>query len=246
MSFGVVIDHQRATEGCESFGVRQMVVCKSMSLFTCIGGFLLGTATGKAEPVLLATVSNQTVAYGDAVVEAWLAGDVFRYSAVDANGQFFQVRLFEAIQREVTLGDPPLTVTDSLTWGDDPDFPLVAHFLTDGLSYAENLFQDVAVLRNLGGEDMFTIHVPRFSEYDLFGYSIDRIDRHLTFAMESPGRDLNGDGQWTDFYVGGAYEIWGSPIPEPATVILLGLCASVILRRRSRRDLFQSGATPRP
>jgi hypothetical protein len=48
---------------------------------------------------------------------------------------------------------------------------------------------------------------------------------------------------WENGYMAQAtwsYEFYGTIIPEPATVVLFGLCASVLLRRRSRRDWFQS------
>ena len=191
-----------------------------------------GPATIEANSILLATVSNDIHPYSNTLVEAWTMRDLLQYSVQNENG-YFRARLFEDSQIDVRVNAAPITITESISAADDPDFALVAGFLTDGFSFGDDTFQDILVLRTLGGEDLLDVLVPRISEYDLFGYTVDRIDRHLTFSMESPGQDLNGDGIWTDFHIGGVYEFWGSPIPEPATLLLLALGSVALLRRRA-------------
>jgi hypothetical protein len=203
---------------------------KILGIMAC-GVVIANTKTADALPVLLATVSNDVHPYADDIIETWAMGDVFQYSVQNEDG-YFRARLFEDTRVSVRVNDAPITLNESITAADDPDFALVAQFLTDGISFAENVFQDVMVLRMLGGENILDVHVPRISEYDLFGYTIERIDRDLTFSMQSPGRDLNGDGLWTDFHIGGVYEFWGTPTPEPATLMLLALGSLAVLRRR--------------
>ncbi len=193
---------------------------------------VFGTASAEGGPVLLGTVSNQIVLYGDAIVEEWVMNDVPAITVL-MDREFFKGRLFEEGGLEVHLNDAPITMSDSVTSGDDPDFAMFARFLTDGISYGDDLFQDIRFLGRSGSEEIIQLHVPRFSEYDLYGYTLERIDRTLTLAMVSPGRDLNGDGRWTDFYVGGVYEFWGTTVPEPAALTLLGLgCLSLMHGRR--------------
>ncbi len=177
---------------------------KILGIVAC-GVVIASTKTADAVPVLLATVSNDAHPYVNDIIETAAMGDVFQYSVQNEDG-YFRVRLYEDTRVSVLVNDAPITLNESVTAVDDPDFALVAQFLTDGVSFAENVFQDVMVLRMFGDENVLDVHVPRISEYDLFGYTIERIDRHLTFSSQSPGRDLNGDGVWTDFHIGGVYE----------------------------------------
>lgn len=206
-------------------------MARTLGLLAC--AIAMGSpGTIEANSILLATISNDVHPYNDALAASWTIRDLLQYSVQNENG-YFRARLFEGSQIEVRVNAAPITITESITAADDPDFALVAGFLTDGFSFGDDTFQDIIVLRTLGSENMLDVHVPRISEYDLFGYTVDRIDRHLTFSIESPGQDLNGDGVWTDFHIGGVYEFWGTPIPEPATLLLLALGSVALLRRRA-------------
>ena len=66
---------------------------------------------------------------------------------------------------------------------------------------------------------------------DFYGYEITEIDLTVnSLTVDSPGRDWNGDGLWTDFYFDVTFTIYG--VPEPTTVLLLGLGGLAVMRRR--------------
>jgi hypothetical protein len=158
--------------------------------------------------------------------------DAFRYGLHIGPGPW----LFEDMGVTVSLNALPVTIEQRLAREDDAEFDAFVGLLTDGMpGSGSSAFQDLVILGRFGPEsDVLDYHVTQTS-VDLFGYEIEFILRRLTFSMESPGRDLNGDGLWTDFHVNGVYEIWGSPVPEPAT-LLLGVvgAAACIARRRMR------------
>ena len=125
--------------------------------------------------------------------------------------------------------DFPVTIHDTVSAANDPDFPAFVELITNGVP--EPLLQGSwsasgAVLGAGGGSDP-----------DLSGYEIDHITQILTVMQESPGLDLNGDGIWTDWSVQGVYEFYGNPVvPEPATLALLAFGSlAIVSRNRVRR-----------
>lgn len=63
--------------------------------------------------------------------------------------------------------------------------------------------------------------------------------RFDTLKIETPGLDLNGDGNWTDVYVQGVFSINDFPaqpakVPEPSTILLLGLGGLVAFFKRKQ------------
>ncbi|MCH7592386.1 MAG: hypothetical protein IH989_06380 [Planctomycetes bacterium] len=216
---------------------------KFRPLLVLLGVFMVG-AHALGTPVLLAELSNEKLLYGDDLIEEWKMNDAFMMGVLD-EGQYHSLRLFEEHGVLVRVNEAPITIHRSVSTLNDPELALIARYLTDGVSYGENLFQDLLVLGVLGGEDILDVLVPRFSEFDLAGYNLERIDRHLTFSMVSPGRDLNGDGLWTDFLVEGTYGFYGSRIPEPATLTLLAVGTVAILRRTTRPRRRRFGHTCR-
>lgn len=196
--------------------------------------FALITSAARAEPVLLATLENAYRATGDERIESWTMGGVFTYSVLDG-GDFQRARLFEDQGVSVLANTGPRTVTQSVSESTDPDFELLARFLTDGTSGTGDGFQEIEALGLRGNENLLNVLVPRFSPYDLRGYALDRIDRTLTLEMRTPGLDPNGDGRWTDFHVSGQYRVYGHLIPEPSSAALLA-CAMLALARFRRRQ----------
>ena len=127
--------------------------------------------------------------------------------------------------------DYPVTVHDTVSAVNDPDFRAFVELITDGVP--DSLEQgwwsaSGPILAAGGGPDP-----------DLSGYEIDYITQTLTVSHDSPGKDLNGDGIWTDWSVSGVYEFYGNPVvPEPATLILLAFGGfAIVSRSRTRRAI---------
>lgn len=120
----------------------------------------------------------------------------------------------------------------------EPDFAEFAELITDGLDWWLYKKMDFA----FGSQSGFNLESlllefvdPDHQGVDLNGLIIDSVTRTITVELDSPGSDPNGDGIWTDFLVTGAYEIYGSPIPEPASLSLLVVGSALALRKRKRR-----------
>lgn len=132
------------------------------------------------------------------------------------------------------------TRVDTITWGDDPDFPIYVELITDGVDwwlydlgrYAGGLF---------GGTGQFDLESARLDiidpghgGVDLEGYQVESITRTLTVLLDSPGGDPNGDGNWTDYDISGVFEFYGT-IPEPSSLVLVAFGAGCLWRRRRGR-----------
>lgn len=188
--------------------------------------------TARADLILLGTVSNTWHGTDSSIVDEQLAGDRLLYHVVGLGGG---ADLFEQYRVTIRLDAPPVTVDQSVTEGDDPDFVKIAELLTDGLSLGDPTgagLQEISVLGLIGTEEIIDLHVPRISEFDLFGYRVERIDRHVTFSITTSDDPTVG----TDSWMGGVYEFWGSVIPEPTTFVLLAVGALPLLKRRRRSE----------
>lgn len=204
--------------------------------------FILISGPAVAGPILLGTLSNTRHRTDDHVVAELSIGDRLLYTVIGfADGG----DLFEDARVTIRINGPPVTISESVTFGDDPDFATVARLLTDGRSLRGEEgsgYQEISVLGLLGGEELIAVHVPRFSAYDLFGYRVERIDRHVTFSMTEMDFPDLPDQKGTEIIFGGVYEIWGHPIPEPTTALLIlfgmGIAAAVQLTAWSGELIF--------
>ncbi|MCH7885027.1 MAG: PEP-CTERM sorting domain-containing protein [Planctomycetes bacterium] len=188
---------------------------------------------GRADQVLLATRAVRGTSGASQIIDTpqW---PVLYYR--DDTDFLDRTIIFEDFVLE---GDYPVTIHNTVSSVNDPDFDRFADFLTDGIS--QLMWTGAWTANNRwgfaggsGGPEPLILdaRVPLFGP-DLIGYEIDYIVQNLTVNLESPGRDFNDNGVWTDFHVDGVYEFWGSPIPEPATLLLLALGSVALLRRRA-------------
>ncbi len=135
--------------------------------------------------------------------------------------------------------ESPVDLKHTVSRDNEPDFNVFASLLGDGvdqdiISGAWN--QNLGLLGGAGGPESYELSaiVPQFGP-DLFGYTIDHVTRILTISVESPGSDPFGDGQWTDWTVTGMYEFYGTPIPEPTTLVVFLTAGTPYLLRRATR-----------
>lgn len=194
-----------------------------MRMAYCIAIIALFVSCGTVHggPVLLGSISNSWQGTDPATRETAEMGDRLLYTVI---GDPRSGDLFENNRVTVQRDAPPVVVDESLVFGDDPDFAVIAELLTDGLSMGNpdgTAIQEISVLGMIGeSEAIIDVLVPRISEFDLFGYEVERIDRHVAFSIISPGGIPGTEG--TVFRIDGVYEFWGQPIPEPTTLGLLG------------------------
>ena len=68
------------------------------------------------------------------------------------------------------------------------------------------------------------------------GTVIDRFSLLINdLTLDTPGSDLNGDGNWTDLRFSVTLYIEGHVIPEPSTLLLMLAGASAVLLRNLTR-----------
>lgn len=139
-------------------------------------------------------------------------------------------QLFENVNLTVgaSLGNEYMVRT-----GSDPDFATFVNTLSNG-NANDQVWRHTGVsgVGTSGGslsEALWADGQPAdFSGAQITGISLYIYD--LYFA--SPGRNPNGNGNWTDFRVGRELRIYGI-VPEPASLSLLFGLAAIARRRRA-------------
>jgi hypothetical protein len=111
----------------------------------------------------------------------------------------------------------PLGVSGTVTWtdGSSPYFENIVSAITDGVpGYIEAADTDpVGFVQSIhaASEPQFFGAQVGPSGVDLAGYAIHRIGFRVdSISIESPGTDPNGDGNWTDFSLSGAFLFEGT------------------------------------
>lgn len=73
---------------------------------------------------------------------------------------------------------------------------------------------------------------PPIIHYDLAGYQVEEIRFTIDdFALDFPGADPYGDGNWVDIILNVTVEVHG--VPEPSSAAILGACLLGFVRRRT-------------
>jgi hypothetical protein len=130
----------------------------------------------------------------------------------------------------------------------DPGFELTT-FLMDGVTYEGLTIQKIAMGYTIHtnslqfdlplidtfenwvlGTDFTHMNVPRVSPNDLGGYVVDRIDVDILVLVDDEPIPNSGVFYNTTLQV--TYSFFGAPVPDPATIFLIGSGSLVILRRR--------------
>jgi hypothetical protein len=73
---------------------------------------------------------------------------------------------------------------------------------------------------------------------DFYDYTIDAIGLKInSLIIDIPGQDPNGDGNWTDFEIDLTLNVYGSPVPIPPALWLLGsgLVGLVGIRKKFKK-----------
>jgi hypothetical protein len=134
----------------------------------------------------------------------------------------------------------PSDVSRTFSWSADstPQFGSLVALMTDGIDENINFYEsgnwggnaESAWLTGVFGSSL------SMNGVDLQGFDISRIDMRVdSLTLTTPGRDLYGDGNWTDVNISGEFLIYGSPVPEPTSFILLGLGSlALVMVRRGR------------
>ena len=159
--------------------------------------------------------------------------------------------VFEGVRLDsrVDVGRTIIATADS-----DPGFEEFVKLLTDGkqqwltLPVRLNGPNSASECRFFHGDDSCSAGI------DLRGFAVDRITYTIKdWYFETPGRDPNRNGFWTDEYFGYRLTIEGHAIPEPTTATVLAVSSALALiagRHRSRaskrsKTLDQSGQVGR-
>ena len=146
----------------------------------------------------------------------------------DEPSRYKYTYLFEDIL--VTPSDVGATFVASAST--DPHFDLFVSELTNGVD-------DILLtwmMGTSGGSGSREWESVLFSDsicggVDLFGCVVEEVTLTVnSLTLDSPGTNPYGDGIWTDF--SGDYTFSFNGIPEPATLLLLGLGGLALLRKR--------------
>jgi len=141
--------------------------------------------------------------------------------------------------RDVELTPSDVGSTFIATEHNDAEFNSVVSLLTDGVNQSWTWCGELHLDPGGGGGchswHEFNLFGPdTLNGIDFAGYTIESFELTLdALSWETPGRNPNGDGKWTDYYARGTLTITGTP--EPATLSLLALSGLAVLRRRRKR-----------
>ena len=153
------------------------------------------------------------------------------------------IRLFEGVSvTEIDVGRIFVANESS-----DPAFALFSMMLTNGIDDLLLIGAETVVPNPpsqgayLQRRESATVNpvlqfVQPVSGPDLEGYRIDRVEMEvLNMTIDSPGRDLNGNGRWSDYSGNVELRVIGAPIPEARSACLLLASLIIPVCRRTRK-----------
>jgi len=213
-------------------------------VFTCLG--LLVAQTARSSTLLAESLEiNCCGTFSSAVtVPRTVVGGQFHlgydmpFEAVSyADGTYLQVvedRLAQLVGGSLMLGEGDTGVFDFTT--DTPAISVIAAKLTDGVddpgfwigSFGFNADRIVAGGGGFGGSESGQLGLE--AGQDLAGNVIDFFRLTVDEVSWGPAPPPN-ELFWTTT-IRGSWQVYGSPIPEPSTVLLVGLGLLALARRR--------------
>ncbi len=152
---------------------------------------------------------------------------------VDFTSEFGVPVLFDETPLTAASVGTTLTATSA-----NPDFAPVVSRMTNGVDGYLFVTYGTAALRHESVAMPLWSYAPA-NGIDLQGCTIDCITMTIdALTFNTPGRDENGDGNWTDISSTVTLRVYGTAaaVPEPATMTLfaLGGLGVTLLRRRPR------------
>jgi hypothetical protein len=107
--------------------------------------------------------------------------------------------------------------------GNTPDFDDFTEYITDGLDYS--LYMRVAV-PGMASEYGKPESQWNFGDPDLFGYQIEFM------VLQVYSTSVTKDGDYISFSGDISWEFYGTPTPEPSTLLMLGMGIAAFRKRK--------------
>ncbi len=132
---------------------------------------------------------------------------------------------------DITVGIQDVGKTFIANRDNDPNFAAFVAFATDGID--DSMIMPILFTSDDPSKWDIWMSICDGNGHDLQGYRIDSISATVEYlTIDIPGENGQHDGIWTDFYLTVDYRIEGVAIPEPATIVLLGLGTITLVRRQ--------------
>lgn len=137
----------------------------------------------------------------------------------------------------VTPSDVGKTFTQSPVTS--PGFDFFASMLTSGTDdqlFILLHFPDDGIAGTVTWESYWLSKFIQTETVDFYGWQVTEISLTVnSLTIDTPGRNPNGDGIWTDCVYDVTFTIYG--IPEPATLLLLAFGMVVVRRKQGPRGI---------
>ena len=137
----------------------------------------------------------------------------------------------------VTTSDVGKTFTQSPVTS--PHFDFFASMLTSGTDDWLVILSHFPGVGGAGRESLESYWLNKFIQtetVDFYGWQVTEISLTVnSLTFDTPGRNPNGDGIWTDYVYDVTFTIYG--IPEPATLLLLAFGMVVVRRKQGPRGI---------